>query len=75
VGRPPLDYTPVIFQIGDLRLHPEHDADLIAYLSNVKPRHRIQAIKSAMRAGSLAAVAPDQNSDDEDLTDAASAFI
>lgn len=75
MGRPPLDYTPVIFQIGDLRLHPVHDADLIDYLAKVPPRQRVRAIKSAMRAGGLASAAADLHSDDDELTDAASDFI
>lgn len=76
MGRPPLDYTPVIFQIGDLRLHPEYDADLIAFLSKVPSRHRIKAIKSAMRLGGLAAAAPtDLANNDDDLNEAAGGFI
>lgn len=74
-GRPPLDYTPVVIQIGDFRLHPEHDADLIDYLARFPPRKRQAAVKAAMRAGGLAAAAADLQSDDDELTDAAGGFI
>lgn len=75
MGRPPLDYKPVIIQIGDLRLHPVHDADLIDYLAKVPPRQRVRAIKAAMRAGGLTAAAVDLHADDDELTDAAGDFI
>lgn len=74
-GRPPLDYTPVVIGIGDFHLHPEHDADLIAYLSKFPPRKRQAAVKAAMRAGGLAAVESDLKNEDEALTEAAGDFL
>jgi len=74
-GRPPLDYEPVIIQIGDLRLHPEHDADLIAFFARVPRRQRIIAIKAVMRTGGLTAIAANLKDEDAELTDAAGDFL
>lgn len=75
VGRPPLDYEPVIFQIGELRFHPDHDADLIAFFSRVPRRQRPAAIKAGLRSGGLSEVVKNLKSDDDELTDAAGDFI
>ena len=74
-GRPPLDYEPVIIQIGDFHLHPVHDADLIAYRQKFPPRKRQAAVKAAMRAGGLTAVEADLKNEDEALTEAAGDFL
>lgn len=74
-GRPCNDYEPVIIQIGDLRLHPQHDADLIAAFSRVPRRQRIGFIKAALRTGGLTAVVEDLKNEDDELTDAAGGFL
>ena len=75
VGRPPLDYEPVIIGVGDFHLHPVHDADLIIYLQKFPPRKRQAAVKAAMRAGGLAAVEADLKNADDELTEAAGNFL
>lgn len=74
-GRPPLDYEPVIIQIGDLRLHPEHDADLIEFFTRVPRRQRISAIKAGLRSGGLPNVAAELKNEDAELTEAAGDFL
>lgn len=75
-GRPPLDYTPIVIQIGDFHLHPIEDADLIALLRPVPRGQRIKTIKAAIRSGG----ARPPNADglptaDDDLTTAAGDFL
>ena len=75
-GRPPLDYTPIVIQIGDFHLHPIEDADLIALLRPVPRGQRVKAIKAAIRSGGARL----QNTDelptaDDELTTAAGEFL
>ena len=74
-GRPPLDYTPVVIQIGDFHLHPSDDADLIALLRPVPRGQRIKAIKAALRSGGLPTSADEKPTADDDLTTAAGEFL
>jgi len=75
-GRPPLDYTPVVIQVGDFHLHPIDDADLIAQLRPVPRGQRIKAIKAALRArGTRLPNADEKPTADDDLTTAAGEFL
>ena len=74
-GRPPLDYTPVIIQVGDFHLHPIDDADLIALLHPVPRGQCIKAIKAALRSGGLPTSADEKPTADDDLTTAAGEFL
>lgn len=74
-GRPPLDYTPVVIQVGDFHLHPIDDADLIALLRPVPRGQRVKAIKAALRSGGLPTSADGLPTADDDLTTAAGEFL
>jgi hypothetical protein len=75
-GRPPLDYTPIVIQIGDFHLHPIEDADLIALLRPVPRGQRVKAIKAALRSGGTRPPNADGlAAADDDLTTAAGDFL
>lgn len=55
-GRPRLADRPISIRIH-LRLRPCEDDDLLAFFACHAPRQRATALKSALRAGRLSAVA------------------
>jgi hypothetical protein len=50
MARPQLDYEPVYINIK-LGLHPEHDADLIAWFEGIPGRSRAAAVIARLRQG------------------------
>ncbi|MBX3058275.1 MAG: hypothetical protein KF770_17570 [Anaerolineae bacterium] len=52
MARPHLDYEPVMINVK-LTLHPEHDADLIAWFGQVPGRSRAMAVIAALRTGGV----------------------
>ncbi len=63
------------YAIGALHLYDGEDDDLIAFFESLPPRKRRSGLKAALRAGGMQTVRVEDLSDDEELEDAATAFL
>ncbi len=58
-----------------LRLRVGEDDDMIAYLSNLPPRRRASALKTALRTGGMRPGLAEANSSDDELLAAIDDFL
>jgi hypothetical protein len=63
------------YAIGALHLYEGEDDDMIAFFESLPPRKRRAGLKAALRAGGMQTVRVEDLSDDEELEDAAAAFL
>lgn len=74
MGRPK-KRNPRHYAIGTLHLYEGEDDDLIAFFESLPPRKRRAGLKAALRAGGMSAVRIEASGDDEELLEAAQAFL
>ena len=75
MSRPKTDKVVRHYAIGALHLYEGQDDDLIAFFESLPPRKRRSGLKAAIRAGGMKVVQIADLSDDEELEDAAEAFL
>jgi len=66
MSRPHLDYEPVYINIK-LGLHPELDADLIAWFESIPGRNRAAAVIARLRQGGSMLAGLEDDSDTEQI--------
>lgn len=69
MGRPRLDVNVHRFHVN-LTLREGEDDDLITFFSSIPDRHRVAAIKMALRSGNMQLAMATDLPDDEELADA-----
>ncbi|MCB8942524.1 MAG: hypothetical protein H6658_01990 [Ardenticatenaceae bacterium] len=74
MARPELDYEPVTINIK-LRLHPEHDADLLAWFNNLPERGRATAVITRLRTGKAPMAESAIGMSDDDVTNALASLL
>lgn len=67
--------TPPVLVNVKLHLRPDTDADLLAFFAGIPAYRRAGAVKAALRAGGLPAVAAAELADDGELLDQAARLL